>query len=129
LPGRSDNYSKEKKVNLKSMSATELNKLKAAIEKEMESRQKTQRNKALGEIKSIAAKYGLKLSEVVSTPTSQLKQRKTKSKKALKTVEKKVAYRHPENSQLTWGGGRGRRPQWVKDWEAAGRSIEETKVA
>lgn len=116
-------------MNLKSMSAAELNKLKSAIEKEIEGRKKTQRNKALGEIKTIAAKYGLKLAEVVGAPEGQLKQRKTKVKKAVKTAVKKVAYRHPENPQLTWSGGRGRRPQWVKDWEAAGRSLDEAKVA
>jgi len=115
-------------VNFKSMSAAELNKLKVAVEKEIDSRKKTQRNKALGEIKSIAAKYGLKLSEVVSTPAGQVKSRKPKAKKSAKSTEKKVAYRHPENPLLTWSGGRGRRPQWVKDWEAAGRLIDEAKV-
>lgn len=116
-------------MNLKSMSVAELNKLKTAVEKEIESRKKTQRNKALGEIKNIAAKYGLKLSEVVSAPNEQAKQRKTKAKRTTKSTEKKIAYRHPDNPQLTWSGGRGRRPQWVKDWEAAGRSLDEAKVA
>lgn len=115
-------------MNLKTMSAAELNKLKTAVEKEIESRKKTQRNKALGEIKSIAAKYGLKLSEVVSAPAGQVKISKPKAKKPAKSAEKKIAYRHPENPQLTWSGGRGRRPQWVKDWEAAGRLIDEAKV-
>lgn len=115
-------------MNLKNMSAAELNKLKSAVEKEIEGRRKTQRNKALGEIKSIAAKYGLKLAEVVGASEGQLKQRKSGVKKSVKSAEKKIAYRHPENSQLTWSGGRGRRPQWVKDWEAAGRLIDEAKV-
>lgn len=116
-------------MNLKSMSAAELNKLKAAVEKEIESRKKTQRNKALGEIKSIAAKYGLKLTEVVGSSAGESKTRKQRAKKIAKSSEKKVAYRHPENPQLTWSGGRGRRPQWVKDWEAAGRNIDEARVA
>lgn len=116
-------------MNLKNMSAAELSKLKTAVEKEIESRKKIQRNKALGEIKNIAAKYGLKLAEVVGAPAGQSKQRKPKLKKTVKSTEKKIAYRHPENPQLTWSGGRGRRPQWVKDWEAAGRSLDEAKVA
>lgn len=116
-------------MNLKNISAAELNKLKTAVEKEIESRKKTQRNKALGEIKNIAAKYGLKLAEVVGTPDGQLKQRKPKAKKTAKSTEKRIAYHHPENPQLTWSGGRGRRPQWVKDWEAAGRSLDAAKVA
>ena len=84
-------------MNLKSMSAAELNKLKAAVEKEIDTRKKTQRNKALGEIKSIAAKYGLKLSEVVSAPAGQMKARKPKAIKQAKSAEKKITYRHPEN--------------------------------
>lgn len=115
-------------MNIKNLSIAELNKLKAAVEKEIDSRLKSQRNKALGEIKNIAAKYGLKLSEVVAVPTAA-KQRKAKAKKAANFAEKKVAYRHPENPQLTWSGGRGRRPQWVKDWEAAGRSLDAARVA
>jgi len=120
-------------VNLKNMSVAELNKLKVAIEKEISSRKKTQRNKALGEIKNIAAKYGLKLAEVVGESATPARRRKAKGKqvanKKAKSAEKKVLYRHPENPQLTWSGGRGRRPQWVKDWEAAGHSLDEAKVA
>jgi len=104
IAAHSKNYSKENKVNLKSMSPAELNKLKSAVEKEIASRKKTQRNKALGEIKNIAAKYGLKLSEVVSAPNEQPKQRKTKAKKTVNPTEKKIAFQHPENPQLTWSG-------------------------
>ncbi|MDI6748805.1 MAG: H-NS histone family protein [Rhodocyclaceae bacterium] len=116
-------------MNLKSMSVAELNKLKKAVDKEIENRKNLQRNKALGEIKSIAAKYGLKLDELVGVSASRIKPRKTRGKKAAQPAKKKVLYRHPENPQLTWGGGRGRKPQWVKDWLAAGRSLDEAKVA
>ena len=120
-------------MDFKNLSVAELKKLKNAIEKEIDGRKKSQRNKALGEIKSIAAKYGLKLSEVVGDNSEkpadkQPRARKT-AKKAVAKAVKKIAYRHPDNPQLTWSGGRGRRPQWVKDWEAAGRKLDEAKVA
>ena len=119
-------------MDFKSLSVAELRKLKMAIEKEIDGRKKTQRNKALGEIKSIAAKYGLKLSEVVGGNSEKLADKQPRAKKTVKKAAAKaaktIAYRHPDNPQLTWSGGRGRRPQWVKDWEAAGRKIDEAKV-
>ncbi|MFN6961315.1 MAG: H-NS family nucleoid-associated regulatory protein [Rhodocyclaceae bacterium] len=116
-------------MDLKNMSVAELNKLKKAVDKELEQRKNLQRNKALGEIKTIAAKYGLKLEELVGRSSNRGRPRKARGKKAARPAEKKVLYRHPENPQLTWSGGRGRRPQWVRDWLAAGRSLDEAKVA
>lgn len=120
-------------MDFKSLSVAELQKLKTAIEKEIDGRKKTQRNKALGEIKSIAAKYGLKLSEVVGDNSEKPADKKPRARKMAKISSakavKKIAYRHPDNPQLTWSGGRGRRPQWVKEWEAAGRTLDEAKVA
>lgn len=118
-------------MELKNMPLGELKKLKAKIEKEIDSREKQQRNKAMGEIKSIAAKYGLKLDDVVGKASVAKKPRKSPGKFPKKPAAKsvpKVLYRHPENPELTWGGGRGRRPQWIKDWEAAGRTLDEIRV-
>jgi DNA-binding protein H-NS len=116
-------------MDLSGTSLGELQKLKTRIEKEIESRNKKQRGQALDEIKSIVAKYGLKLNEVIGKPDTR-KPRKDAAKSAEKPEKKSatILYRHPENPQLTWSGGRGRRPQWIKDWEAAGRSIDETRV-
>jgi DNA-binding protein H-NS len=120
-------------MELKSLSVPELQKMKSAIEKELDGRKKTQRNKALGEIKTIAAKYGLKLSDVVGGDSEKSVEKKPRVKKAgNKTAvkaEKKIVYRHPENPALTWSGGRGRRPDWVNEWQASGRSLDEAKVA
>lgn len=119
-------------MDLKSLSVAELKKLKSAVEKEIDGRKKNQRNKALGEIKSIVAKYGLKLSEVVGGDADTSEEMKPRAKKAVNKAaaktEKKIAYRHPENPALTWSGGRGRRPDWVKEWQASGRNLDEAKV-
>lgn len=121
-------------MDIGAMSIGELRKLSAAIEKEISTRQKQHRNKALGELKSVAAKYGLKLDDVVGKSAVQKKRRKVQKKDAIEATEKlarkakNILYRHPENPELTWSGGRGRRPQWVKDWEASGRNIEEARI-
>lgn len=117
-------------MDISALSIAELQKLRTRIEKEMESRNKKQRGQAMDEIKSIVAKYGLKLDDVMGTPAVR-KQRNEATKVTAKPIKKSavILYRHPENSHLTWAGGRGRRPQWIKEWEASGRSLDEARVA
>lgn len=116
-------------MDISAMSVGELQKLKTRIEKEIESRNKKQRGQAMDEIKSIVAKYGLKLDEVMGKPISR-KPRSEASKTAAKSAKKPdaILYRHPENPALTWSGGRGRPPQWIKDWKASGRSLDEARI-
>lgn len=116
-------------MDISAMSVGELQKLRTRIEKEIESRNKKQRGQAMDEIKSIVAKYGLKLDEVMGKPVAR-KPRNEASKTAAKPAKKPVAilYRHPENPVLTWSGGRGRPPQWIKDWKASGRSLDEARI-
>lgn len=116
-------------MDLSVMTLGELQKLKTRTEKEIESRNKKQRGQALDEIKSIVAKYGLKLDDVIGKSAVR-KSNKFAAKRAVKPANKTttILYRHPQNPQLTWAGGRGRRPQWIKDWEASGRSIDEIRV-
>ena len=37
-------------------------------------------------------------------------------------------YRNPDNPEQTWSG-RGRRPRWVHEAEAAGRSLDDLRIA
>lgn len=119
-------------MDLSAQSYGELQKLKSRIEKEIEVRNKKQRGQAMDEIKSIVAKYGLKLEEVIANPATRksLENTTNAAAKPTKSVRKSavVLYRHPDNSQLTWSGGRGRPPRWINDWKAAGRSLEEARV-
>ena len=117
-------------MDLSALSVGELQKLAARIEKEIESRNKKKRGQAMEEIKTIVAKYGLKLGEVMGQPAAR-KPRDGARKIAEKPAKKPAAilYRHPENPALTWTGGRGRPPKWIKDWEASGRSREEVRIS
>lgn len=116
-------------MDISALSIAELQKLKTKIEKEIESRNKKQRGQAMGEIKSIVAKYGLKLEEVMGSPVVR-EPRIGTAKAAGKPAKRDTAilYRHPENPQLTWAGGRGRPPQWIKEWKASGRNLDEARV-
>lgn len=122
-------------MDIKKMSVGELKKLQLTIEKEIKGRQKHMHIKVLEEIKAVAAKHGFRLADLVGSSTSKSKPRNLISNVAKnspgKPAGKKlkvILYRHPEIPELTWGGGRGRRPQWIKDWEASGRLLEETRV-
>ncbi len=116
-------------MDLTALSHSELQKLKTKIEKEIEGRNKKQRSQAMDEIKSIVAKYGLNLDEVIGNAIVR-KPRNGAAKAAKKSAKPPavILFRHPENPALTWSGGRGRRPQWIKEWEASGRSIDEARV-
>jgi DNA-binding protein H-NS len=117
-------------MDLSALSVGELQKLVTRVEKEIESRTKKKRGQAMEEIKSIVAKYGLKLDEVMGQAPARKPRDRTK-KIADKSAKKPavILYRHPENPALTWTGGRGRPPKWIKDWEASGRSREEARIA
>lgn len=43
-------------------------------------------------------------------------------------AHKSIQFRHPENPAIAWTG-HGRKPQWVVDWLANGKSIEDLRVA
>jgi hypothetical protein len=58
-------------MDLSTLSVGELQKLLVRVEKEIESRTKKKRGQAMEEIKSIVAKYGLKLDEVMGNGARQ----------------------------------------------------------
>lgn len=68
---------------------------------------------ARNEAEQVAQRYGLGLDEIASNVSSN----------ARKKVPPK--FRHPDGH--TWAG-RGRKPLWVRDWEAQGGSIEDLRI-
>lgn len=117
-------------MDISVLSVGELQKLRTNIDREIESRKRKRRGQALDEIKSIVAKYGLKLDEVMGKSVAQ--KRSNEQRKPIARAAKKAAtiiYRHPEYPSLIWTGGRGRPPQWIKEWKASGRSLDEARIA
>ncbi|HMS04259.1 MAG TPA: H-NS histone family protein [Burkholderiaceae bacterium] len=76
---------------------------------------------AIANIKSQMADLGITIADLGGR-TSGLRASRSASAKA----DKVVKYRSPNG--LTWGGGRGRKPQWVVDALAAGKNIEDFAV-
>lgn len=103
-------------MDLSKYTSEELRWLKKDIDKELASRRKEDARKAQKELKSVAERYGFTLNELVSG-------------QGTKPVRSKadVRFRHPKDSNKTWSG-RGRKPVWVKEWEASGGDLEELRV-
>jgi len=102
-------------MDLSALSLAELTDLQEQIKQEFKKRQKQEVVRAREQIIAIAQSVGVSLDELLGAGG------KVKSTKARKPVA--VRYRHPDNSSLQWTG-RGRQPQWVKDWLAGGKSLD-----
>ncbi|MCO6440668.1 MAG: H-NS histone family protein [Nitrococcus mobilis] len=103
-------------MDLSKYTFDELQWLKKDIDKELTSRRKLDAKKAQQELKSVAERYGFTLNELISGQTAKLTLANTA-----------VRFRHPEDADKIWSG-RGRKPAWIKEWEARGHSLDELRV-
>ena len=115
-----------------------------AMEKEL-SKSISQRTKVRARIQKILDDAGMSADEVfgdagtaeaatspaqsTAAAPQKSKAKKVRRKKASKKSKSKVAakYRNPADPTQTWAG-RGRKPQWLTDEIAKGRSLEEFAV-
>ncbi len=117
-------------MELAKMSLTDLRRLQSKVENEIRRRNDVARRDLLKRMEKMAKDEGLSLSDVLSSAPAAAEKRETRrkpkanTKKATGSVAK---YRHPENPAIGWSG-RGRKPQWVIDWLAQNKPIEELRV-
>lgn len=104
-------------MDLATMSFAELKELAHALPKEIQRREELEKRALLAEFEQLASSRGFSLSDVLGASAA----------KSPKKITVSVKYRHPENPALAWTG-RGRKPQWVQDYLAAGNSIESLAV-
>ena len=79
----------------------------------------------IADIKAKMANYGLTAEDLGLAGRGRAsggQQRQAKAKKGASPVK----YRGPNGE--TWGGGRGRKPQWIADALAKGKDIEDFRV-
>lgn len=88
----------------------------ARLLKEAESLRKQERLAAIKQINEIAAKYNVKAEELSLTPRPRSRA----------TPPESAKYRGP-NGEL-WGGGRGRKPDWVRATLDSGESLEQFEI-
>ncbi len=106
-------------MDLSKYTSAELLQLKKDIDSELSARRKDDAKKAQQELKDVAEKYGFSLNDLVGG----------QARPAAQTGRAKgpVRFRHPSDSSKTWTG-RGRKPGWIKEWEASGRNVEDLRV-
>ena len=116
-------------MELGSLTLTELRRLQSKVETEIRRRSDTARRDLIKRMQKMAAEQGMSLDDVLgAAPAEKAAAKPAKAAKVPKA--KKVAkasvvkYRNPANAEQGWSG-RGRKPQWVHDWLAQGKAIEE----
>jgi DNA-binding protein H-NS len=85
---------------------------------EIDKRRKKDKRKTLNEIKKLAESRGFELNELFGSEASG---------KRRGGGERPIKYQHPEDPAKTWTG-QGRKPKWMAEWEASGRSVDELMV-
>jgi DNA-binding protein H-NS len=106
-------------VNLAGFSTQELRQLARDVEQELNRRRVEDRKTALRAMKELAGSYGFTVEEVLETA---LRRRR---RAAAAPAEAK--YRNPDNPEQTWAG-RGRKPGWLVELLAQGKTLEELGV-
>ncbi|MEM9707164.1 MAG: H-NS histone family protein [Pseudomonadota bacterium] len=102
------------------MTEKQLTKLAGDVAKEVEGRAKKNRDAAMKAATKAAKDFGFALDELVvkTATTTTRKRRATPAKK--KTTPAPAKFRNPADPKQTWSG-RGRRPEWYKAAEKAGK--------
>jgi DNA-binding protein H-NS len=102
-------------IDLSKLSLEELEALAKDIQTEVVTRREAERERVLAQMRELAAGLGLTLEEVVRLERG----------KGVTGVQ--VKYRHPNDPSLTWSG-RGKRPAWLTEALAAGKSLDDFAV-
>ncbi|MFD1510292.1 H-NS family nucleoid-associated regulatory protein [Lacimonas salitolerans] len=99
--------------NIDEMSLDELKALQKQVSRSIDNYKERQRQKALAELEAKANEMGFNLNDLLS------------AKKIRKGGIPK--YRHPDDPTVTWTG-KGRRPDWIKDALAEGKSLDDLLI-
>jgi DNA-binding protein H-NS len=106
------------------MSRKELMALRANIDKAIAAVGDRDRRNALKAAEEAVREHGFTLAEL----TAFVPQGAGRARRRIAEGGPGVPrFRNPENPDQTWSG-RGRRPRWVHDAEAAGRSLEDLRI-
>lgn len=110
-------------MNEQSMSLAEIQAQIDLLEKQKQDIVSRQKEMKITEIKKDISLFGITVYELGFYAPMTQKISKAVSKTS---AEKVVRYR---NGDLTWSGGRGPKPKWIVELQAAGQDIEQYRVA
>ena len=99
-----------------------LKEMRKNVDRAISSYETRKRKEALSALEQAAKEHGFRLSDLVAD------QKPGKGKRLAEAGSQAAAvYVNPENPDETWSG-RGRRPRWVNDALAAGRTLDDLKA-
>ena len=105
-------------IDLNSMDRKELEKLRKDVDKALDSLTGRERKAALAAAEKAAAEHGFTLSELTAAGAARPKKSGSKGD---------AKYRNPADPKQTWTG-KGRRPRWIVEAEAAGRPMSDFQI-
>lgn len=108
-----------------SMSRKELMALRANIDKAIATAGDRDRRNALQAAEDAAREHGFSLNELAPFVGQGGGRRRRAQAPGSDSAPR---YRNPDNPEQTWSG-RGRRPRWIHDAEASGRSLDDLRIA
>ena len=103
-------------MNLTNLNLSELKRLQSDVAKAIDSYEDRKKKEARSELEEKAREMGFSLAELLGDVAKYGKRRTIAAK-----------YRHTENSSLTWTG-RGRKPKWVTEALAAGKTLSDLAI-
>ncbi|WP_112312965.1 H-NS histone family protein [Pseudogemmobacter bohemicus] len=101
--------------NLDGLSLSELKQLEKSVARAITSFEERRKAEARAKVDELARELGYSFEDLAEA---------VPSRKRSPSVAK---YRHPENPELTWSG-RGRKPGWIGDALAVGKSLEDFAI-
>ena len=113
-------------MDISSLSLAELRRLQTKVETEIRRRSDTAKKDLLKRMQKLAAEHGMSLTDVIGGQEAAEKAAPA-PKKAAKPASV-IKFRHPENAAIGWTG-HGRKPQWVIDWLAQGKALDDLRAA
>lgn len=99
-------------IELKSFSLSDLKKLEKDVAKAISTFEARNKSEARAKAEAVARELGFSLEELLD------------AKPARKRIAPAAKYQHPEKPEITWSG-RGRKPRWIIDGLAAGKSLQD----
>ena len=119
-------------IDFNSMTRAELIELRSQLDKAIASVGQRDRQRALEAAEAIAREHGFALSDLAPQGGKGAKgrgmsKRAGRSGASSSPAPSDAKYRNPENPDQTWSG-RGRRPRWVHEATASGRSLADLEI-
>lgn len=102
-------------IDLNALSLAELKQLEKNVAKAITSFEDRRKAEARAKVEELARELGFSFDELAEAAPTR------------KRAASAPKYRHPKNAEITWSG-RGRKPAWIVDALASGKSLEEFAI-